>query len=125
MAALQKTNELQLANEHTMDVWHRGGFMRQELDGQDLSTYKTLASAALNAIEKLYVEHLRGNVEQPTWESAVGALKWVLFTPAGVETWREWTDGEIGDPRFREFVSNVMRTYPPSSPTPSKPSVNQ
>ena len=111
VAALQKSNELQLANEHTMDVWHRGAYMRQPLEGQDLSTYKTLASSGLNAVEKLYIEHLRGNVEDDTWESANNIVRWILHSPAGFETYQEWSGGKIGDPRFREFMAQVVSEY--------------
>jgi hypothetical protein len=108
-AALHKTNELQLANDHSMEVWHRGAFMREELSGQDLSTCRTLISAALSAIEKLYLEHQKGNVDDATWKAARNTLRWVLFSPSGHATWKEWTDWGLADERFAEYTNALMQ----------------
>ena len=93
--ALQNVNSFALENS---DVWHRGAFEGEQLDGEDLTRYVTIVHSALNAYEALYSEYLAGNVEQPFWEGKVRQMRWVFTHPSSRHAWQNYA--ELFDERF-------------------------
>jgi hypothetical protein len=98
--ALQTCNSFALENS---DVWHRGMFQGEDLEGEELTRFVTIVHAALNAYEALYSEYLAGNVEEAFWESKVRQISWVFRHPSSQHAWYEYTN--LFDERFVQYVN--------------------
>jgi hypothetical protein len=100
LSALQNCNSFALQNS---DIWHRGAFLGEELEGEDLTRYTTIVHSALNAYEALYSEYLAGNVEEEFWQGKVRQMGWIFKHPSSLQAWVNYTN--LFDERFVKYVS--------------------
>ena len=100
LSALQNSNSFALQNS---DVWHRGAFAGEELQGEDLTRYVTIVHSALNAYEALYSEYLAGNVEQEFWDGKVRQMRWTFEQPSSRYAWENFA--HLFDERFVKYVN--------------------
>ena len=101
LGALQTCNSFAL--QHS-DVWHRGAFAGEELEGEDLTRYVTIVHSALNAYEALFSEYLAGNVEPAFWEGKVRQMSWLFVQPSSRYAWENYS--HLFDERFVQYVND-------------------
>jgi hypothetical protein len=108
--AIQTVNQLSISTPENTDVWYRGSFLSEDLEGKDLAIYTTQVSAGINALESLYLENLEGNVDDDFMTSKMLLMRSVFANPTGRKIWALWEGERIGDPRFVDFIkTKVLR----------------
>lgn len=104
VTGLQNVNAFALENS---DVWHRGAFLGEDLEGEEFTRYLTIIHAVLNAYEALYSEYLAGNVEEDFWQGKVRQMGWVYSVPSSRKAWEEYTF--LFDDRFVKYMNEVVK----------------
>ena len=105
LEAIQTTNQINSSTPENTNVWHRAVFMKEDLSGQDFTLHGIQVSAALNALESLFLEYLEGNVDEQFWESKSKTISFVLDSPSGRAIWDIWNESVLADPRFVEYIN--------------------